>query len=252
MALDRFLDAPDGPTRSLAVANRTEPEPFQRMIEKLFAEQDVAVEEIDTSEYDDNTILLFEEGEVIATSTLEELSNAILLVNSDLFITGTRDLEETTVPDVIDGLTDVNFTLRGYPASDTEKLLLILISRHIERLAYENGDGWLRSSFQRLSRINDERGTREAYKSISETAVDVHVYGRPDWTPTPEFGVTAHGGYKWDFRYSWFVIYNPPDDGEIDGAALLAIETDQSTWEGFWTYDQEIIDEMTEYIRRNL
>jgi len=252
MALDSFVDAADGPTRALAVANRTEPAPFQRMIEKLFADQAVTVEEIDTSEYDDNTVLLFEEGEVIATSSLQELSDAILMVNSDLFITGTRDLESTAVPDVIDGLADVNFTLRGYPNSDTEKLLLIVISRHIERMAYESGEGRLRSSFQRLSRINDEKGTREAYEAVAETEVDVHVYGRPDWMPSVEFDVTAHGGYKWDFRYSWFVIYNPPPETDIDGAALLAIETEPSVWDGFWTYDQEIIDELTAYIRKNL
>jgi riboflavin biosynthesis pyrimidine reductase len=52
------------------------------------------------------------------------------------------------MPDVLDGLTETPFTLRGYPESNSEKLLLILVSRQIERLAWEGGSGTLRSSFQ--------------------------------------------------------------------------------------------------------
>jgi hypothetical protein len=253
MPLDQFLDVPDGPSRSLVVANRTEPEPFQRMLEKLFTDQAITVSESVETEYDENTVLLVEDGTVVATSPLQALTDAILMVNSDLFITGARKLDTTTVPDVIDGLTDVPFRLRGYPESDTEKLLLILISRHIERLAHEAGDGRLRSSFQRLSRINDEKGTREVYETVAETAVDVHVYGRPDWTPSEQFDVTMHGGYKRDFRRSWFVIYNPPAElTDTSGAALLAIQTDDGVWDGFWTYDQSIVDDLTAYIRTNL
>lgn len=254
MPLDQFLDDLSGPSRSLVVANRTEPEPLQRMIEKLFDDQDVAVGEADPQQYDDNTVLLMEEGNVVATSPLKELEESILMINSDLFITGTRDFQNTGVPDVIDGLAEVPFTLAGYPASDTEKLLLILLSRRIERLAYETGFGTLRSSFQRLSRIEDEKGTRETYETIAETDVDVHVYGRPDWTPTPEFGVTMHGGYSPDFEQSWFVVFNPETDTEHDGegAALLAIEVDTGTWKGFWTYDQSLVGDIATHIRKEL
>jgi len=250
MPLDRFLDEPDGAQRRLVVANRTEPEPFQRMLENLFEEQSVAVEDRIDEEYDDNTVLLVEGDDVVATSPLSALQDAVLMINSDLFITGTRDMVATEVPDVIDGLTEVPFTLRGYPDSNKEKLLLILISRHIERLAYEHGAGTLRSSFQQLSRIEDERGTRRAYERVAETDVDVHIYGQPDWLVPEEFPVTAHGGYKWDFRHSWFVLFNPP--GEEEGAALLAIETNPGEWEGFWTYDQSLIDDLAADIRHEL
>ena len=254
MPLDQFLDVLSGPSRSLIVANRTEPEPFQRMIEQLFDDQDVAVGETDAGQYDDNTVVLLEDGDVVATSPLKELEQSILMINSDLFITGTRDFDETAVPDVIDGLAEVRFTLEGYPASDTEKLLLILLSRRIERLAYETGSGTLRSSFQRLSRIDDEKGTRETYETIVETDVDVHVYGRPDWTPSEDFGVTMHGGYKPDFQRSWFVVFNPDTDSEHDGdgAALLAIQVETGKWEGFWTYDQSLVEDIAAHIRKEL
>ncbi len=245
---------PEGPTRSLIVANRTEPEPFQRMIENLFIGQDIGVAEELVDGYDDNTVLLLEEGEIIAASPLQELQDSILMVNSDLFITGTRDLEETEVPAVLDGLADHPFTLRGYPESNTEKLLLILISRHIERLAYEHGAGTLRSSFQRLSRVRDERGTRRVYDKIAGTDVDVHLYGQPDWRPEPDFPITMHAGYKYDFKYSWFVVYNPPpgEADTFDQAALVAIEKEPRKWDGFWTYDQGLVEDVARHIRWNL
>lgn len=253
MSLERFLSVPETAGRELVVANRTQPEPFQRMVENLFAEQSVAVGETTREEYPENTVLLLEDGEVIAESPLDVLRDAILMVNSDLYATGTRRLDETTVPDVIDELTDVRFSLRGYPESNSEKLLLILISRHIERRAYEVGEGILRSSFQHLSRIKDERGTRRAYRKVSSTDVDVHVYGKPDWRPTSELDVTMHGGKKADFEYSWFVLYQPPPDKPSErSAAMLAIEAGDAEWEGFWTYDSALIDDLAEYIRIHL
>jgi len=251
MPLDKFLDALDGSSRRLVVANRTEPEPFQRMLESLFEKQAVEVGDASVEAHDEDTVLLIEDDTVVATSPLSALQDAILLVNSDLYKTGTRGLDATEVPDVISELTDIQFSLQGYPASNKEKLLLILISRHIERLAYEHGSGTLRSSFQQLSRIEDERGTREAYEQVAETDVDVHIYGQPDWTPDREFDVTMHGGYKWDFQYSWFVLFEPPAD-DAEGAALLAIEAEPGEWEGFWTYDRSVIDDLATYIRQEL
>jgi hypothetical protein len=253
MSLERFLSVPESTDRELVVANRTQPEPFQRMVENLFAEQNVAVGETTHGEYPENTVLLLEDGQVIAQSPLAGLRDAILMVNSDLYVTGTRSLDKTTVPDVIDELTDVRFSLRGYPKSNTEKLLLILISRQIERRAYEAGAGTLRASFQYLSRIKDEQGTRRAYRKVSSTDVDVHVYGKPDWRPTSELDVTMHGGRKDDFECSWFVLYRPPPDRTSErSAALLAIERGDAKWEGFWTYDRAVIEELAAYIRANL
>lgn len=252
MPLERFLDAPDGPNRSLTVVNRTQPEPFQRMIEKLFDGQDVRTAEGSSQQFAENTVLLLEGEDVVAKSQLEELQDSILMVNSDLYSTGTRDLENTNVPAVIEELTDIRFSLQGYPESNSEKLLLILISRYIERLAFEHGDGTLRSSFQRLSRIADEQGTRRVYERVADTDVDVHVYGQPDWTPTPEFPVTMHGGYTADFRDSWFVIHTPPDESATRAGALLAIEDEPRSWEGFWTYDDALVEDMAAYVRRHL
>lgn len=252
MALDTFLERVESPERSLAVLNRTEPDPIQRLLENLFDNQDVSISEGISDQYDEDTVVLIEDNEVVASSPLKALQDAILLVNSDLFKTGTKPLEQTTVPDVVDGLAGTRFTLRGYPESDTEKLLLILISRYIEKRAFEDGGGTLRASFQRLSRLDDETGTRRVYERLSETGVDVHVYGQPDWYPPSEFRAVVHGGHTEDFRSSWFVVYVPSDDTAQDAAALLAIERSEETWDGLWTYEEPFVDELNSYIRRKL
>ena len=236
------------------VVNRTAPEPLQNILEDLFAGQGINVDERVSEAYDDDTVLLVENGEVVASSPLQALEDAILLVNSDLFMTGARDFGGTEFPAVLEGLTDHLFTLRGYPESNKENLLLIVISRRIEKLAYSYGEGTHRVSFQRLSRLEDERGTREVYDTLAATGVDVHIYGRPDWVPSPNFPVTMHGGYKDDFRNSWFVLYDPPAEkvGEYESAALVAVERDPGVWEGFWTDRREVVADVAEYIRQNL
>lgn len=151
---------------------------------------------------------------------------------------------------MIHGLAETPFRLRGYPESHSEKLLLVLISRHIERLAYTSEGGTLRASFQRLSRIRDESGTKETYESVADTGVDVHVYGQADWVQSRELDVTAHTGRKWDFENSWFVLYTPgPDVPDGESAALLAIQTADRTWDGFWTYDDSTVEELAQYVR---
>jgi hypothetical protein len=252
MPLQSFLDRVNAPKQSLAVLNRSAPQPFQTMLENLFEDQEVSVSEEVRDQYTENTVVLLEEGDVVAQSPLQALKDTILMVNSDLFITGTRTLERTRVPDVLNGLAGNRFTLRGYPVSNTEKFLLVLISRYIEKRAFLEGDGTLRSSFQRLSRLEDEQGTKNVYERIADTDVDVHVYGQPDWTPSPEFPVVAHGGYTFDFCSSWFVVHSPPEDSRRDPAALLAIELDEGQWDGLWTYDETFVEELTEYIQVNL
>ncbi|WP_435129414.1 DICT sensory domain-containing protein [Halobaculum sp. D14] len=282
MTLEQFVDEPDGPARSLVVLNRAAPDPIQTMLANAFEGTPVSVSESAVPDADDDVVVLVEDGEVLASSTLTELQNSLLLVNSDLYITGMKSLDRFELPDVLAGLDDIPFTLRGYPESNKEKLLLVLISRYIERLAWESGAGKLRSSFQRLSRINDERGTRTVYDQIADSPVDVHLYGVPDWTPPPELGVTMHGGYDEDFRDSWFVVHRTaPDRGEARNrdetrngnaagndvgddlgnaagnaaggdAALVALEVEPRRWRGFWTFDESLVADIDRYVQREL
>jgi len=260
MRLEHFFDRIDAAPKSLVVVNRTAPRPFQRMLERAFDDQPVSVEERHRPDGDEDTVALLREAgekqEVVATSPLSALSETILLVNSDLYVTGAVALEEFELPDVLAGMADIPFRLRGYPESNTEKLLLIVISRYIERRAWQAGRGTLRTSFQRLSRIEDERGTRAVYETVADSEVQTHVYGVPDWQPPAEFGVVAHGGYTEEFQRSWFVVYTPPEGDDIGcenpHAALLALEAGPREWKGFWTFDPSLVTDLEEYIAYNL
>ncbi|TKX87472.1 hypothetical protein EXE43_02840 [Halorubrum sp. SS5] len=233
-------------------------------VEVLRRHEDVPFDGGDPSDIE-NLVLLMEDDEVVAGSTLGELGDAVLFVNSDLYITGSRSLSDVELPSVISGLDDATFTLRGYPESNRQKLLLITISRFIERAAWTAGDGTLRSSFQRLSRIDDEVGTREVYERVADTGVDTHLYGVPDELPQ-DLDAVIHAGSDPDFTDSWFVVYRPPEgphparsDPESDlvrgvegGVGLLAVETEPRVWRGLWTFDADRVSRINRYIERNL
>jgi len=251
MSLLEFIDETAGRELSLAVVNRQAPRPLQEMLERMFADQEVDVQDIEIEKKVQDMVYLLDGQDIVAKSPLAAVRDSILLVNSDLYITGARELEEVDLPAVIEGLENVPFRLRGYPESNTEKFLLITVSRYIERLALESDGGTHRASFQYLSRINDEQGTRAVYERLAETTTDTHVYGMPDWTPPPEFEVTMHGGWDGDFRDTWFVVHVPQDDS-LPHAALVAIEVESRTWKGLWTYDREKVKKINNYIERKL
>ena len=255
MSLGEFFMESDQADVSLGVVGDDVPEQLQDLLAQIFDRQSVEVKQsVEVSESGSTStdrVYLVENGEVIAESPLEEVANSILLVNSDLYTTGARGVQEIDLPDVITALDETHFRLRGYPKSNKEKLLLITISRYIERTALEHGTGKHRASFQYLSRINDERGTREVYERLGDTTVDVHVYGIPDWTPPPEYELTIHGGWDQEFRDSWFVVF-VPDTPSAPHTALLAVEDEPNTWDAFWTYDPDTVREINRYIEREL
>lgn len=180
---------------------------------------------------------------------MRSIRNAVLFVNSDLYTTGLSGIEQYEAPDVLTALDGDIYTLRGFPESTKEKLLLIVMSRYVERRALEVGDGRLDVAFQRLSRIEDEYGTERIYQQLSDAAVDVHAYGVPDSVPDGLDGIRFHTGHTEPYRRSWFVVFSPPGD-RIDPAALLAVETDPNVWRSMWTYDSEQVTELRNRIQR--
>lgn len=231
---------------NVAVVNRTQPEPILRMVEKLFDNQPVSVSEGQREKYPDDTVLLLKDGDVVEHSKLRDLSDSILMVNSDLYTTGSVGLEDFKIPDVIKRMQDTTFQLRGFPESNSEKLVLTVVSRYIEYLTWEYG-GSHRASFQRLSRIDDESGTENVYRRISNTG-DVHVYGVPDTIPEREMGVKIHAGWWGDYKTSWFVTHESP----MDAAALVAIEDGPNEWLGRWTTDRSRVEDINETVKENL
>lgn len=245
--------------RHLAVVRRDGGTPLDSMLRRLFADQPVSVSgdpaTTGAATADDDVAVLVEDGEVLATSPLAALERAILLVNSDLYTTGTLPLADADLPTVLTELADVPFRLRGYPLAHKEKLLLIAMSRQIELRAHRADAGELHASFQQLSRINDEVGTRRTYRSLAEAPVDVHVYGEPDWNPESALDVTAHTGYGAGYSDSWFVVFDPPASAVERGVTpvgLLALEAEPRVWQGIWTFRPDAVSDLAETIRRHL
>jgi len=261
-----FVDIDPAKSLSLAVVGNARPKPTERMVRSLFERQPVeVVTEVDPLDRSGelaggdsdlfgseespecDRVVLFEDGEIVAESPLSELEATILHVNSDLYITGAVDVDQIELPDVIHGLADTTFHVRGFPESNSEKLPLILISRYVERLSHDHG-GTHRASFQRLSRIHDERGTANVYRRLGDSAADVHVYGVPDWVPPREAGLKLHGGYEVDYERTWFVVHR----SEAEAAALVAIEVGTNEWLGEWTFDRDRVEAVETVIKENL
>lgn len=243
---ERWLDRFEAPERTVCTINRTQPEPVQNLVSEAFTDQPVAVEDVEVPSDAEDVVVVVEDGDVVATSSLESLMESFLTINSDSFRTGTTGFEDG-VPEVLTALDETVFEVRGYPASNKEKLLLTVISRHVERRALDGGEGTIRTLFQRLSRIDDERGTREVYHQLTDADLDFHVYGRADnWSPPPDSDLVVHEGASAPYRDSWCVVYRPPEGGP-GHAALVAVKTDDNEWRGAWTYDREYVAEIDDY-----
>jgi hypothetical protein len=219
----------------------------------MFDGQSVSISDLDTPGDDIDIVALVEDGDILARSTLDELLQSVLLINSDLYKTGAIDLTDVALPAVLEGLDEIPFRLRGYPASNKEKLLLIIISRVIERIAVESGGGTLRASFQRLSRLKDEKGTYDVYETLSNSGVDVHIYGVDDVDPSELPPVTVHTGSSYPYRRSWFVVFRPPEGTTTaDHVALVAIEDEPNVWDGFWTFRPELVSQIDTHIAERI
>ena len=283
MSFREFVQELPDERHHLVLLDRTQPVQVQELLEATFPGKSVTVSEANTADETGaeskpaesgladpdaieqvpvdatEVVVLLEDDEIVASSPLSELTEQLLFVNSDLYITGSRPLEDVELPDVLRALDDVPFRLRGYPQSDREKLVLIAISRFVERRAFEVGAGTIRSSFQRLSRIEDERGTATVYERLAATDLDVHVYGIPDELPDPDRYDVLHAGRTEPFRRAWFVVHRssasrvgrPPEQGEST-TALVAYEEEPQVWSGFWTFDEDRIERIERYIERTM
>ncbi|MFB6311793.1 MAG: DICT sensory domain-containing protein [Salinirussus sp.] len=243
-----LIDRVDAEPATLLVLNRTEPAPFLNLLSSAFERQPVHVVEREVpGPISDEVILVDKEG-VRATSHLTDLAEGFLLINSDQYRTSARNLEESAVPAVLRELTDIAFDLRGYPASNKEKLLLIVMSRYIEARALRIGSGELRAAFQRLSRLDDEYGTRMVYERLADTDVETHVYGvDDDLSGVPE-NLHVHADDTEEYRRSWFVTFES-ESGYDEAVALVAWETGENHWRGSWTFDPAKTRSVVEYIR---
>jgi len=255
-SLHDFIDEVPASEKTLLVVNRTGPDPFRRLLDKAFSNQSVTIAERQIPEGTDDLVCLIDDGEVVATSPFTHLQEAFLLINADRFRTGTRAVGPDQFPDVLTGLDEIEFTVAGYPVSKKEKLLLIVISRFIEHLALATGHGRLDSTFQRLSRLDDEYGNKTMYERLGDSGVETHVYGiRDDPDVLTELDVRIHSDDTEPYRRSWVLAFTPDEqrpsvEPEPTHAALVAIEIGPNVWRGIWTYDSTRVKRIQSYIQQ--
>ncbi len=248
--LSGFIDEVDVSEKTLLLLNRTKPEPFVDLLSRAFEDQSVAVTEKQIPEGENDLVCLVDDGDVVATTPLSELTEAFLLVNVDRYRTGTRQSERGSFPDVLTGLDDTEFVVEGFPRSDREKLLLVVISRFIEHRGLSNGSGELHSTFQRLSRLDDEYGTRTMYERLGNSDVETHVYGvQDDPDAVADLDVTVHSGASEEYRHSWVVVFTPGSRDDPGHVALVAVEIDRNVWRSVWTYDVDRTERIRSYMR---
>lgn len=247
MSLSSFIEAVPDREKTLTVVNRTEPEPIQRMLSALFDEQVVTVEDVAVDAAVENAVVVSEDGTPIATSPLSALRDALLLVNSDMYVSGARELAEVDTPEALVRLDEVPFEVAGYPDTSKGKLLLIELSRYIEARAFRAGAGRLHAGFQVLDRVDDERGTRDVYDLLADTDVDVRLYAGAGGDLDDPPDVTLRQRDCEELRTSWFVVYRRPDVPRLE-AALLAVRTTGNRWRGVWTFDPARVEAIDRYL----
>lgn len=91
-SLRDFFDEIEAPNRSLVVLNRSAPAPVRGLLDSLLDGRSVSISDADSSAAEGDVVALVEDGEVIARSTLTDLLESVLLVNSDLYKTGAIEL----------------------------------------------------------------------------------------------------------------------------------------------------------------
>lgn len=120
---------------------------------------------------------------------------------------------------------------------------LLATSREFEDRARRVGNGTLHVGFQRLEAY---RAQRPQYDRLaSETELDIHVYALAgeatvDDTPT---SVTLHTEPAEEIAQFWFMLYDG-GDGLDQQCALVAEQTDETTYTGAWTYDRSLVDSL--------
>jgi hypothetical protein len=244
-SLEGFVDEAGRLDLSLVVLNRSAPAEMTALLDRAFASQSVDVADLSLPGGPDDVVCLVEDGRVAETTPLSRLAETFLLVDADRYRTAA---ERRPLPAVLTGLDGAAFEVRGFPASNKEKLLLVVVSRFVEWRALDAGAGELHATFQRLSRLDDEHGTRRVYGWLATSGVDTHVYGvRDDPTAAADLDVTVHAGDHAEYRDSWVVLFAPPDG---PGAALVAVETGPNRWRGTWSEDADTVARVRAYLDR--
>lgn len=123
---------------------------------------------------------------------------------------------------------------------------MLATAREIEDRAWRVGRGTLYVGFQSLPALREQVSLYEALGARDDLAV--HVYISDEWDAPDIDGVTVHAESADEIGDFWFVAFEGGGE-DVNKSALLAEERIQDEYYGFWTYDPDLVDEMTAYLR---
>lgn len=127
-----------------------------------------------------------------------------------------------------------------------ERRQLLGASREIENRAWNVGSGTLRAGFQRFSAVEAQL---PVYTRLArETDLEIHVYSEDEWKPASSPGFAYHGDSHEDIGRFWFLSFDGAGDDRQMGA-LLAEERTAGEFFGFWTYDPELVAELSRTVQ---
>jgi DICT domain-containing protein len=190
--------------------------------------------------------------EITVGTTDSDLSGYAVLSDSDaddevLAAVDLRHLGDPTADDpspfapIIEHLDDTTFT--SYDISQ-----MMAATREVEDRAWRKGEGVLHAGFQRTEAIKQQV---DVYEDLASKDIEIHAYTAPS-PDVPEIdGVTIHQEDTPEIKQSWFVVFDGAGD-PYDACALLAEErgdTDERRFYGFWTYDPEIVEEISSHLK---
>ena len=131
--------------------------------------------------------------------------------------------------------------------TSVERRHLLATSREFENRAWRVGRGTLYAGFQSLSAYRTQLAV---YRHLAaETALDVRVYGEPDWTPpdVPGVLVSDSATVAAELGAFWFVVFDGGGDDEM-ACALVAEERSEGRYYGAWTYDPGAVRDLATYL----
>lgn len=224
MVFGDVLSQVDNRRRQLVFYNADRSDHCERVIEYVGAHE-VDIEYVDDPTKPDSTVVVRDGETRLASDDIEAVAAYVDSWETDLSAAHSP-------PAMFAALDETIFR-------STNKRQLVLASRLVELRALRAGEGRLAAGFQQLSLA---RPQQSFYTDLPE-AITVSLYGEPDWVPPADSGLTVYDPDTPSHADYWWVLFDGTDT-PTQHAALLAEQTVDGSYTGFWTYRPSLVDEI--------
>jgi len=239
--LQTFIDELESRRRRLHVVNGDGVEPLVDDIVDYFDRFDLETTHVTAPPLPDACLLLTDDDSFLGGVSVTDLHDYLFASLTDEALGDLVSVRGTPVVEAF--LTQLDGNV--YSLSREEKLPLACISQLLESRAWYRGAGSLHAGVQRLATFEQAPAAWTRYRKIAGSGVATTVYGRPDWEPADWGTVAAYGDESGErIGEYWFVVYSGPEDR--DDGALLARETDEGRYTGFWTFESDTVTDLVE------